>query len=159
MNPKLTLGAAAAVLVGAGVAQAAEVRQSVEIDRPPAQVWEAVGPWCGLPDWHPVFASCEASQKDGKSYRTLTTKDGAKLFEELRSRDDAGRRFSYAIVESPLPLQGYVSSVWVEPAGKGSRVVWESTFEPKGTSAEEATKLVTGVYRAGLDNLKIKLER
>lgn len=38
--------------------------------------------------------------------------------------------------------------------GDSTVVEWESNFEPKGASAEEAAKTIQGIFQAGLDNLK-----
>ena len=46
-------------------------------------------------------------------------------------------------------------------AGKNNQtiVIWDVTFMPqKGVEAKTATEVIQGVYRAGLDNLKQKLE-
>ena len=50
--------------------------------------------------------------------RTITFNDGAEVVERLESLDDAGRRLSYTILESTLPVEGYVASL--TRAGPGS---------------------------------------
>jgi hypothetical protein len=48
----------------------------------------------------------------------------------------------------------YVSTIQVKETPAGSTVVWSSNFNVKpGTSEADAKKLISGVYRAGLDNL------
>src|SRR5580658_5576934 len=98
------------------------------------------------------------------SVRKLTIKDGPSFTEKLTAYDEAGHSYHYIIVDSPLPITDYKSKIMVLP-GKGdgmTKVVWSGTFKRKNTSdnppeAESdagALKLVKGVYRGGLDNLK-----
>ena len=37
-------------------------------------------------------------------------------------------------------------------------MVWQGNFEPKGASEEEATKVIAGIYEAGLDGIKEKVK-
>jgi hypothetical protein len=86
--------------------------------------------------------------------RVLSTKDGGKFTEELVAYDANLRSYKYRIIESPAPVQGYVSTIEVKQTKDGSSVVWSSTFTVKpGTPEADAKKLISGVYRAGLDNL------
>jgi hypothetical protein len=90
---------------------------------------------------------------DGKT-RTLTTKDGAVVVEQLEARDDAGRSYSYTILSSgPLPVADYHSKIMVVPAGAGSCIVWTGTYDAKGASDADAKKVIDGIYKAGADNL------
>ena len=84
----------------------------------------------------------------------LTTKDGAKFTEELVSYNTASHTYQYRIIESPLPITDYVSKLEIKPNKAGSSVMWSSNFKVKaGASEEEMKKTISGVYRAGLDNL------
>jgi hypothetical protein len=84
----------------------------------------------------------------------LTTKDGAKFTEELVSHNAAARTYEYRITGSPLPIADYVSRLEVRESKAGSNVVWSSNFSVNdGASEEEIKKVISGVYRAGLDNL------
>ena len=154
----------AAIVVVASVpivaaASAAEVSDKIDIKATPDKTWAAIGAFCDINKWHPAVASCELTSNAGKKIRTLTTKDGAKIVEQELARDDSGRSYSYAILESPLPVADYKSTIKVEPgASGGSSVVWSSTFEPKGAPEEDAKKVISGIYVSGLDNLKVNIE-
>jgi hypothetical protein len=94
--------------------------------------------------------------------RTVTTKDGAKLVEELLSHQDSTRSLKYRIIDSPLPVSDYVSTLKVKAAKGGSRVEWSSTFkrkdEAEGADNAGAKKAVAGIYTSGLGALKQQLE-
>jgi mxaD protein len=164
----LTLAAACAA--GPALAdppQALHVTEKVQIKASVDTVWNAIKDWDSLNKWHPGFSSDQlVSGANGKvgSVRKLTIKDGPSFTERLTAYDDAKHSYHYRIIESPLPITDYASVISVRPGhGDGmTEVIWTGTFKRKNTSdnppdAESdagVTKLVKGVYRGGLDNLK-----
>lgn len=133
------------------------VTETVNVAASPAKTFDAVKDFDGLHKWHPVIASTQITKGHGNAkgtVRVLTTKDGAKITEELLSHSDSTMAFEYRITDSPLPISDYVSTLKVTKSGTGSTVTWSSTFKAKdGTPDEDAKKLISGVLRAGLDNL------
>lgn len=114
-------------------------------------VWKLAGGFEGMHEWHPAV---ESSKIDGRT-RRLTLAGGRELVEELVRRDDTGHSYTYRIVDAgPLPVADYEATIRVEraPAGNGSKLTWESRFEPVG-DAMAARSAIEGVYQAGLDNL------
>ncbi|MEZ5934170.1 MAG: SRPBCC family protein [Alphaproteobacteria bacterium] len=162
MTSTLTAGTLAAGLVAAGMAAspalAIDLSESVDVAASPADAWAAIADWCSIADWHPVIASCEAYEEDGKTLRKLTTGDGGVLIEELNEKDEGEMFFTYSILESPLPIANYISTMRVGENGDGSTVTWSSSYGANGVSDDEALELMTGIYRAGLDELKAKLD-
>jgi carbon monoxide dehydrogenase subunit G len=148
-------------LIAAGLttspALAIDLSQSVDIGKPASEVWGAIEDWCSISAWHPVIADCEGYEDGGKTMRKLTTGDGGVLIEELTGRDGDGMSFSYVIIESPLPIADYASTMQVSENGDGATVTWSSSYSANGVSDEEALELMTGIYRAGLDQLKAQL--
>lgn len=138
---------------------AAEVSRTVTIPAPADVVWTTIGDFCGIAKWHPVVAKCEASEQGGSTLRKLTTKDGAILLEKLTALDRGKRTYSYEILESPLPVEGYSSTLKVDNLGSTSKVTWSSSFKPKGASEAEAMAVIDGIYKAGLDSLHDKAEQ
>lgn len=160
-GPIRSLGVGLMMAGAAAVAQATDttvsVTESVNLSAPSSQTWEKIKDFNGWQAWHPAFASTEIISGRGNTkgtVRVLTTKDGAKFTEELVSYDAASRTYSYRITESPLPITDYVSKLEVKAVKGGSNVVWSSNFHVKdGASEAEMKKAISGVYRAGLDNL------
>ena len=150
----MALSAAGALAAG----KALSVTEKVDLAAAPAQTWEVIKDFDGWQAWHPAFVSTEITKGQGNTkgtIRVLTAKDGARFTEELVSHNAASRTYRYRITESPLPIEGYVSTLEVKGNKDGSTIVWSSTFEVKdGTSEDEVKKAIAGVYRAGLDNLR-----
>ena len=122
----------------------------------PAQVWALVGQFGSLA-WHPAVASTVLAPD---LQRTVTTRDGAVLVEALLAFDDAARSLRYRIIDSPLPVAGYVSTLSVTADNGGARVTWRSEFQRKpglALSDAEVCAPVVGIYRAGLDGLRVAL--
>ncbi|MFI4878185.1 MAG: SRPBCC family protein [Steroidobacterales bacterium] len=172
-TPLVALTLAAAFAAGSAWAdppKTLHVTESVEIKAPADKVWDAIKDFDGLNKWHPGFSADElVSGSNGKAgaVRKLTIKDGPSFTEKLLSYDAAHHSYHYMIVESPLPIAHYRSSISVRPGGAGmTKVTWSGSFKrknasdkpPEAESDAGATKLVQGVYRGGLDNLKKTLE-
>ncbi len=161
--PSLGIGLmfAAAASTGALAADKTySVTEKVELSATPAKTWDTIKDFKGWQAWHPAFAGTVVTKGEGNakgSVRELTTKDGAKFIEELEMHDAASRTYQYRIIESPLPITGYVSTLQVRRGHNGgSTVVWSSHFGVKaGASDDEMKKTIAGVYRAGLDNLAV----
>jgi len=98
-------------------------------------------------------------RKHQSTARILITKDGARITEELMSHSTAAMKYSYRIIDSPLPVTNYLSTLKVNKTKTGSTVVWTATFKAKaGNSDDDAKKTMAGVYRADWDNLKNVVE-
>lgn len=133
------------------------VTEKVELKAPPASVWNTIKDFNGWQTWHPAIANSEIAKGKNNTkgaVRILTTKDGARITEELVSYSASGRTYAYRIIDSPLPVTDYVSTLKVSQSKGGSTMVWSSKFKAKaGTADDEAKKVIAGIYRAGLDNL------
>jgi hypothetical protein len=118
------------------------------------KVWDIIGHFNALPDWHPGVESSEL--EEGGKVRRLSLVGGGTIVERLERIDDSDRRYRYSILESPLPVTNYVAELHVKPDedSSGCTVEWSSDFEPKGTSTKDAMEVMQGIYKAGLDNLK-----
>jgi Polyketide cyclase / dehydrase and lipid transport len=130
---------------------ALEVSATAMVPGKPKEVWNKIGSFCSIKDWHPVVAKCQKSKDGGATFRTLTTKDGGTIKEKLLKKTD--HSYTYEIIESPLPVQNYKATISVAADGDQTKVEWKGTFDAKGASDDDAKKVVSGIYQAGLDNL------
>lgn len=157
--------AAGALAAGAGAASAASLvsakklelnvdESKVEAER--KALWEKIGGWCAIKEWHPAVASCEESKEGDDTFRTLTLKDGGKIKEKLV--DTGTTSYRYAIVDSPLPVKNYEAQFSVTPDDDDLdeiNVGWSATYDPAdGKDAKEARSVIDGIFKSGIDNIK-----
>ena len=126
------------------------VSVSTHLSASPDQVWSKIGDPGAISSWHPAIAR---SPLDGKD-RKCTLADGAQIDEQIDNVDDANRSYTYRIIESPLPLKDYSSTIKVAEADGGCTVEWTSSFEVSAGPAEDMVALIKGVYGAGLAALR-----
>jgi uncharacterized protein YndB with AHSA1/START domain len=128
----------------------AKVSISEKIPANAQQVWEMIGNFNSLADWHPAIEKSEL--EEGGSVRRLTMPDGTTIVETLTSEDGKERIYEYVIPDGQLPLSGYKAFIRVVEDDDGNcTATWESEFEPQAPNAED---MVTGLYQAGFDNLR-----
>ena len=152
---KLALAAGFALLIGSGSAYAITVKKRIEAPGLPPDIWEVVGGFCAIKDWHPAIAECVETKEGDVTIRTLTLKDGgAKIKEKLTGAEDLA--YTYEIVEGPLPVKNYTSKLWLEVDDEPDRSViyWQSDFDANGASDDEAKKIVTGILGDGVKGIK-----
>lgn len=142
------------------------VKKSVTLAAPADKVWDAVKNFNELNTWHPAVASDElvsGTNNTPGAVRLLTLKGGGTIKEKLLEFDATGHRFRYAIVEGVIPVTHYTSNLVVTSlANDKTLVTWSGRFKRKNvgdTPADNendkaATDAISGVYQAGLDNLK-----
>src|SRR5579871_812285 len=113
----------------ASSAHALESRASKSTSQPVDAVWQKVGDFCGIANWHPAISKCDLSAD--KKERTLTLKGGGTIVEKLVRWSDKTHSYTYRIVSGPLPVANYESTLHVraEKSGKGSVISWRGHYE------------------------------
>lgn len=173
---KMSWAVVISVALGAGNLALADppktlhVTQTIVIKAPVDAVWAASKDFDGLARWHPALEKDEivkGSNNVPGAIRSLSLKGGGTIREQLLAFSDPMHSFKYKILESPLPVAGYVSTFRVRP-GKGDTAIvrWTGTFKRKNTADnppddqtdEAAKKVITGIYSSGLANLKKQVE-
>jgi hypothetical protein len=131
----------------------AQVSMTADVAVPPDRLWEIIGHFNALPDWHPAVEKSEL--EEGGTMRRLSLVGGGTIVERLERSDSSAHAYTYSIIDGPLPVKGYTARLNVHDNGQGgSTVEWSSTFEPAGASENEAVKVIQGIYQAGFDNLR-----
>lgn len=152
--------AAIAVVLFSTAAVAASglsVRQTTKVKGSDADAWAKFGSFCAIRDWHPAVANCEETTEGDAKFRTLTLKDGAKIKEKLTGTSATG--YTYAIIESPLPVKDYTASFSARPDSDepGTTVfVWSSSFMAKDKPDSEARGVIEGIFKDGLTSISQK---
>ena len=131
----------------------AKVNMTIDLDVAADDLWNLIGGFNALPDWHPAVETSELEEEG--SMRKLSLAGGGTIIEKLVKKSDTERLYSYTIEDSPLPVANYTSTIRVMDDGKGkSQVEWSSEFTPKNVSDDDAVQVIQGIYQAGFDNLK-----
>ncbi len=131
------------------------------IGAPVAKVWEKVRDFNGLPRWHPRIRDSriengEPSDRVG-CIRDFHLQNGDRIREKLLGLSDFDYFCTYSILESPMPLTGYVATLRLTPVTDGDQTFaeWTAEFDCADDAAED---LVSGiglnVFQAGFDALK-----
>ncbi|MCB1465022.1 MAG: SRPBCC family protein [Nitratireductor sp.] len=139
----------------------ARVYISSVIAAPAGRVWERVRDFNGLPRWHPAIRESriengEPSDKVG-CVRDFRLQNGDRIREKLLGLSDYDMFCTYSILESPMPLTDYVSTLRLTPITDGDRTFaeWSAEFD---CAVDAADDLVNGighdVFQAGFDALK-----
>ena len=158
---------ALALLCGAVTAHAErpvlKYKDEVALKASPQKAWDTFKAFDSIHKWHPATENTVLLVgQNGRplAVREFQVKGGAFVISELLAYDEGKRWFKYRIIKTNLPLANYVAEMWVVPAPKGGSVVkWSAQFQrpeesPKPDQDDAATtKLVQGVFKAGLDNI------
>lgn len=147
-----------------------KVTESIEVPVAPEVAWARIKDFNGMPSWHPAVQSSTVTDGNNVgSRRTLTLKGGGTVVEELEMYSDAERKMKYRMKETgPIPVNNYTSILSVAPSPSGGSIIeWRGAFyrgypnndPPPDRNDEAAIKAVTDIYRAGLDNLKLLLQK
>ena len=131
------------------------------IDAPAARVWERVRDFNGLPRWHPRIRESriengEPADKVG-CVRDFNLQNGDRIRERLLGLSDYDMFCTYTILESPMPLTGYIATLRLTPVSDGNRtfIEWTAEFECEDSVSDELTTGIgANVFQAGFDALK-----
>ncbi|MFH9090269.1 SRPBCC family protein [Streptomyces sp. NPDC017673] len=120
----------------------------------PERVWSLIGGFHALPDRLPYIP--ESTALEGGRVRRLKNPEGDVIIERLVDFNEAERHYSYAILQAPFPVNGYVSTIRVHAIPgeeNAAEVQWSGRFNPDGATENEVVDLFTGIHRDGLDAL------
>ena len=139
----------------------ARVYISTVIPASSKQVWERVRDFNGMPKWHPGIRdsrieNAEPSDKIG-CIRDFNLQNGDRIREQLLGLSDYDMFCTYAILESPMPLENYVATLRLTPITDGDRVFaeWSAEFDCAADAEDDLVAGIgTNVFQTGFDALK-----
>ena len=131
------------------------------IDAPVEEVWKIVGDFGSIGDWLPGVVSCHIQEGGAPdrigSVRLLDMGEIGTLHEKLLALSETEHTVTFAIVESPLPIQDYRSTIRLLPVTDGGKsyISWAGEFEATPEHAGEMrTRMPRDVYQPAFDTLK-----
>ncbi len=144
----------------------ANVFVSTVVNAPTAQVWAVVRDFNGLPAWTP-FAAESRIEQNAKAdqigcIRNFRLKDGGVIRERLLALSDYDFSMTYTILESPMAVEDYVSTLRLFPITDGDRsyVEWSAEFRCRPEREPElTTQIGRSIFAAGLQALQTRFDR
>lgn len=131
------------------------VSEAAEFNAPADVVWKIVGDFGAAARYLDVVERCELQHRSGSTERWLHLRGGGLVHERLVLACPHDRALRYTIVESPLPVADYVSTVRVDEVDdRHCRVSWSATFDPQGADETQARDAIAAIYRMGFDGLR-----
>ncbi len=139
----------------------ARVFVSSVIGAPAPRVWDRVRDFNALPKWHPRIRDSRIedalpADKVG-CIRNFHLQNGDNLREQLLGLSDYDMFCTYAILESPMPLEDYIATLRLTPITEGDRtfIEWTAEFScDPGDEADLVQGIGTNVFQGGFDALK-----
>ena len=120
-----------------------------ELEAPIDRVWVRIRDFGDVSAWAPQ-AVLEGIQGEGAgAVRRIETEMGL-FVERCPEHDDAAHRFSYEILESPLPFTKYLAVVELTAlSAERCQIEWSCEFEADPSSAAGLKQAVENTYREG----------
>ncbi len=139
----------------------ARVFTSTVINASAADVWDRIRDFNGLPKWHPRIRDSRIedalpSDKIG-CIRNFNLQNGDNIREQLLGMSDYDLFYSYAILESPMPLTDYMATIRLTPITDGERCFaeWSAEFDcDPNDEADLTSGIGANVFQGGFDALK-----
>lgn len=126
-------------------------------------VWQRIQDFSDL-SWLPGVTGCNVTGHGVGAIRTVSTKDGGTVKEELVTFDAAQRMFGYHILQAPGVREetDYQATVAVVATDSGCKVIWQASFN--GGSAppdnvETARQGAEQMYQYCLSHLATLLDQ
>lgn len=140
----------------------ATARVNDELDASIDQVWELVKDFGDLGAWAPDGKVLDVEGEGIGAIRRVQSGDGSgAIFKErCEAIDPEAYSFSYAVLESPLPMRDYVAVVKLSELGsKRCGIEWSSEFEPVGAPEAELVQAIQAGYGYFIGSLKQALSK
>lgn len=132
------------------------IQDTQRLAYPVEAVWSLIGDFGGLHRWHPQVRRLDLSW-EGR-IRTLHYADGGRAVERLEARNDAARRYVYALVDGSLPLQACRSRLEAREEDGHCLVTWASDFEVIGSGEGAVEAILHQMHVDGLEALTAVLD-
>lgn len=141
-----------------------KVYRSMILDAPLDQVWATVRAFDGVVAWNPGVSGarleCGTATEVG-AIRHLDIVGGSAFRETLLAHSDLEHFYTYDILESPLPVTGYISTHRFLPITHSGQTlgIWESRFECAPDQTDAMEKVVgDDIYIGGMQGLNAYLK-
>ena len=131
------------------------ITRTVTIAAAPERLWNEVGAFGDVGDWHPMLNSVEIHSEGRRVTRVARAKGGATQVERLQAFDPERHLYRYTMERSDLPVHDYTGEFQIVPAGDGaSTVSWSAKFELAPEGDGRTIEAVRRFLQAGTESLR-----
>ena len=146
---KFSVTAAALLCATAAWSADFQVKRSLEFPSSTPEVWNLVGDFCDIDDWHPNVSACSLRVIDGSLVRVLKMDAGNQVTQK-RIAQEEGLSYTYVTVNPSLPIERYTATLSVQP-GEKLLIVWSANFSSDDPAMES---VVVGEIERGLSAIE-----
>lgn len=108
-----------------------------------------IGDFCDIDDWHPNVSACSLKVMDGSLVRVLKMDTGDQVTQK-RIAQEEGLSYTYATVNSSLPIERYTATLSIQP-GEKLLIEWIANFSSDDPAMENVVvdEVETGLSAIG----------
>ena len=131
-----------------------QVSLTQHVAMPPDDLWNHIGRFGAIRDWHPMLECVATVGEFPGSRRVAYTMNGDVQVERLQQIDPQQRSYRYSVEQTSMPVDHYVGELQVSPAGNGTSVInWSAEFNVEFGDTETAEN-IRQFLAAGLRNIR-----
>jgi hypothetical protein len=132
----------------------ASVREEGELGAGVDEVWKLVGDFSGFVE--AMGIPVETEGEGIGSTRTLAM-GGSPTIERLEKLDNENQTLQYSLLQGPLPVENYLSTMHLSAISEGrTRLEWSSEFDAAGIPEADAIEAIRGIYKGGIAGLQAR---
>lgn len=130
------------------------ITESTTIGVDPDTLWNEIGSFGSVGDWHPMLNSVEVFGEGAGALRIAHAKAGAAQAERLQALDPARHLYRYSMEKTSMPVRDYLGEFRIDSAGDAaSTVVWSAQFELTADGDGRTVESVRHFLHAGTESL------
>lgn len=118
------------------------------------RVWEHVGDFGSLANWHPQVPNCELSE-DGL-VRTIDVPPKPAI-ERMIPEKSGPMSHTYIVESGPMPLKNYEATLGVRADGDGSVIHYNATCEADGIDPTILRSMLENFFTVAFENVDAQL--
>ncbi|MFJ2582634.1 SRPBCC family protein [Kitasatospora aureofaciens] len=137
----------------------AGTKVSTVVEAPAEKVWEVIGDFYSLGDWHPGLPEAgHGNDLGGTAVGAVRIFDlgDTVLHETLLAYDEETRSYTYSLPDGTFELDGYRATLRVTPVTEldASFVEWSASYDVEAEHRKASSEQVHGVFTSGLAALR-----
>ena len=132
-----------------------KITETASIGLDPRTLWNEIGAFGDVGDWHPLLTSVEVFGEGSGAMRIAHATEGAVQAERLRLLDPERHLYRYTMEKTSIPVRDYRGEFRIDATGDdASLVVWSAQFELTPDGDGRTVESVRHFLHAGTQSLR-----